>query len=125
MGMTAQMASESRLRAMNWLKNGCNGFDMKSPISNPMSFWTEQDVLEYIYHNHIPIADVYGEVVADYGKGEAQGDSTDWGFLMLESLSLILPDVTGRGVFTAASAVTGRNHRTGGSWLRSSHPLQS
>ena len=79
MPMTAQMASESRLRAMNWLKNGCNGFDMKSPISNPMSFWTEQDVLEYIYHNHIPIADVYGEVVADYGKGEAQGDSTDMG----------------------------------------------
>ena len=52
------------LWTMNWLKNGCNGFDMKSPISNPMSFWTEQDVLEYIYHNGIPIADVYGEVVA-------------------------------------------------------------
>jgi len=41
--------------------------------------WTEQDVLEYIYHNHIPIADVYGEVVADYGKGEAQGSSMDLG----------------------------------------------
>ena len=77
--MTAQMASESRLRTTNWLKNGCNGFDMKSPISNPMSFWTEQDVLEYIYHNHIPIADVYGEVVADYGKGKAQGNSMDLG----------------------------------------------
>lgn len=25
-----------------------NGFNMKSPISNPMSFWTEQDVLLYI-----------------------------------------------------------------------------
>ncbi len=79
MPMTAQMASESRLRTMNWLKNGCNGFDMKSPISNPMSFWTEQDVLEYIYHNRIPIADVYGEVVADHGKGEAQGNSMDLG----------------------------------------------
>lgn len=45
--MTAQMASESRLRTTNWLKNGCNGFEMKSPISNPMSFWLEQDVLEY------------------------------------------------------------------------------
>lgn len=79
MPMTAQMASESRLRTTNWLKNGCNGFDMKSPISNPMSFWTEQDVLEYIYHNHIPIADVYGEVVADYGGGQAQGNSMDLG----------------------------------------------
>ena len=68
--MTAQMASESRLRTTNWLKNGCNGFDMKSPISNPMSFWTEQDVLEYIYHYHIMIADVYGKVTAEYGKGQ-------------------------------------------------------
>lgn len=47
--ITAQMASESRLRTQQWLKNGCNGFDMKSPISNPMSFWTEQDVLMYFY----------------------------------------------------------------------------
>lgn len=46
--ITAQMASESRLRSQQWLKNGCNGFDMKSPISNPMAFWTEQDVLLYI-----------------------------------------------------------------------------
>lgn len=46
--MTAQMASESRLRTQQWLNNGCNGFDMKSPISNPMAFWTEQDVLLYI-----------------------------------------------------------------------------
>ena len=60
--ITGQMASESRLRTSNWLKNGCNGFSMKSPISNPMSFWTGQDVLEYIYCNKIPIASVYGEV---------------------------------------------------------------
>ena len=49
--ITAQMADESRLRLDNWLKNGCNGFDMKEPISNPMSFWTEQDVLLYIKLN--------------------------------------------------------------------------
>lgn len=79
MPMTAQMASESRLRTTNWLKNGCNGFNMKSPISNPMSFWTEQDVLEYIYHNHIPIADVYGEVTADYGKRQPQENTMDMG----------------------------------------------
>lgn len=67
--MTAQMASESRLRTANWLKNGCNGFDMKSPISNPMSFWTEQDVLEYIHYYRLPIARVYGDVLADHGPG--------------------------------------------------------
>lgn len=46
--ITAQMASESWLRTQKWLLNGCNGFDMKVPISNPMSFWTDQDVLLYI-----------------------------------------------------------------------------
>lgn len=46
--LTAQMASESRLREQQWIKYGCNGFDMSSPTSNPMSFWTEQDVLQYI-----------------------------------------------------------------------------
>lgn len=63
--MTAQMASESILRTQKWLQNGCNGFDLKTPISNPMSFWTEQDVLQYIYENKIPICSVYGEVVKD------------------------------------------------------------
>ena len=61
--MTAQMADESRLRKQKWLQNGCNGFDMKLPTSNPMSFWTEQDVLQYISQNNIPIASVYGDIV--------------------------------------------------------------
>lgn len=61
--ITAQMASESKLRKQQWVKNGCNGFDMKSPISNPMSFWTEQDVLNYIKKFSIPIASVYGDIV--------------------------------------------------------------
>lgn len=44
----ATMASESKLRTQKWLQNGCNGFDLEIPTSNPMSFWTEQDVLAYI-----------------------------------------------------------------------------
>ena len=61
--ITAQMASESKRREQKWMENGCNGFEMKNPISNPMSFWTEQDVLQYIKENNIPIASVYGKVV--------------------------------------------------------------
>lgn len=60
--ITAQMASESRLREQQWIKHGCNGFNMSSPISNPMSFWTEQDVLQYIKKYNIPISSVYGEI---------------------------------------------------------------
>ena len=75
--ITAQMASESRLRTQQWIKNGCNGFDMKNPISNPMSFWTEQDVLLYIKQNNIPICSVYGDIVEDLsGTDEVEGQLT-------------------------------------------------
>ena len=66
--ITAQMAEESRLRLQKWLQHGCNGFKMKAPISNPMSFWTEQDVLRYILQYGIKIASVYGKVVVDFNK---------------------------------------------------------
>jgi 3'-phosphoadenosine 5'-phosphosulfate sulfotransferase (PAPS reductase)/FAD synthetase len=64
----ATMTVESKLRQQAWLSHGCNGFNMKSPTSQPMSFWTEQDILEYIRRYNLPIAPVYGEVVsADNG----------------------------------------------------------
>lgn len=52
--MTAQMAEESRQRLSQWMQNGCNAFELKSPISNPMSFWTEKDVFTYI-HTTLPL----------------------------------------------------------------------
>ena len=67
--ITAQMASESRLRTQAWLKNGCNAFDAKKPKSNPMSFWTEQDVLRYIKENNLYIASVYGDIVSKDDSG--------------------------------------------------------
>ncbi len=63
--ITAQMACESRLRKYNWLINGCNAFDVTNPISNPMSFWAEQDILMYIKAHNIKICSVYGEIVYD------------------------------------------------------------
>lgn len=45
----AIMACESELRTKDWLQSGCNAFDNANPISKPMSFWTEQDVLTYIH----------------------------------------------------------------------------
>lgn len=61
--ITAQMASESRLRTSIWLRQGCNAFDNNNPISNPMSFWLEQDVLKYIKDRDLEICSVYGKVV--------------------------------------------------------------
>lgn len=61
----ATMAAEGRARETAWLRTGCNAFDSKRPISKPLSFWTEQDVLQYIKKYNIPIAKVYGEVVEE------------------------------------------------------------
>jgi 3'-phosphoadenosine 5'-phosphosulfate sulfotransferase (PAPS reductase)/FAD synthetase len=57
------MADESRLRKTKWLKSGCNAFDNKRPTSQPLSFWTEQDILHYIKLNNIEIASAYGDIV--------------------------------------------------------------
>ena len=64
-GITAQMADESRLRASTWMKNGCNAFNAKDPVSNPLSVWLEQDILKYIKENNLPICSVYGDVIYD------------------------------------------------------------
>lgn len=61
--IVATLAEESNLRKTDWIRNGCNAFEGKRPMSKPMSFWTEQDVLEYIYRFDIKIAPPYGEIV--------------------------------------------------------------
>ena len=57
------MATESKVREAGWLKTGCNAFEGERPISQPMSFWTEQDIYQYIKKNDLRIASVYGQVV--------------------------------------------------------------
>jgi len=63
------MADESRVRKQAWLRNGCNAFEGRNKHSQPMAFWTEQDVLEYIRITGLEIAPVYGEVVYVDKKG--------------------------------------------------------
>lgn len=73
----AQMAEESRKRTIAWMRTGCNSFEAKRPQSNPMAFWTEQDVLRYIKQNNIQIASIYGEIVVDYETmGMTEGQYT-------------------------------------------------
>ena len=57
------MAEESRLRKQKWIQHGCNAFNEKRPTSQPLSFWTEQDILHYINQNNIDIAEIYGDIV--------------------------------------------------------------
>ena len=69
----ATMACESELREKAWLNNGCNAFEAKCPQSSPMSFWTEQDVLEYLRRYKVPYASVYGDIVEENGKLRTTG----------------------------------------------------
>lgn len=80
MPITGEMAQESRLRTQKWVQHGCNMFDAKHPKSCPMSFWTENDVLQYIYENKLPICSVYGEIVKADTDIAGQMDLEDWGF---------------------------------------------
>lgn len=78
----ATMASESVMRTQKWLQDGCNAFNVTRPHSNPMSFWTERDVLLYIKENNLPICSVYGEIVTDYeamGQCDNQMSFADFG----------------------------------------------
>lgn len=63
--IVATMAEESQMRQQAWIRTGCNAFDSKHKISKPMSFWTNQDVLQYIKENNIKIPSVYGDICAD------------------------------------------------------------
>ena len=44
---------------------GCNVYDGNSIKSQPIAFWTKQDVLRFVTENNIPICTVYGNVIKD------------------------------------------------------------
>ena len=63
------MATESKIREQAWIRTGCNSFESKKQKSAPMSFWTEQDVLQYIKQFNIPYCSIYGDIVPTGEKG--------------------------------------------------------
>lgn len=71
--MIGTMASESPNREQSWLQNGCNAFSAKVPTSQPLSFWTEQDILHYIKQYNVPYCPVYGEIRVKQGADSIDG----------------------------------------------------
>lgn len=57
--------SESMRRKSAYLKVGCNAYTKKNPSSQPISFWTEQDILAYLKLTAIPYANIYGDIIHD------------------------------------------------------------
>ncbi len=68
------MAGESVARKRDYLKTGCNAFDKGKPQSQPMGFWTEQDVLTYLLTYQIPYCSIYGDIVKSGDKLETTGE---------------------------------------------------
>lgn len=58
------LTEESQLREQAWVRHGCNAFEAANKTSQPLSFWSEQDVLRYIFEEGLEIASVYGDIVA-------------------------------------------------------------
>lgn len=57
--ITGIMASESKMRAGQWVRSGgCNVFGEKS-ASRPLSIWTEEDVWNYIHRENLAISEIY------------------------------------------------------------------
>ena len=72
MPIIGTMACESVRRQSAYLLNGCNAFHKKEPTSQPLSFWLEQDVLQYLKLTGIPYASIYGGIVTDLKTGKLQ-----------------------------------------------------
>ena len=59
------MANESKMRESAYMKTGCNSFTEGQEKCNPLGFWTEQDILEYIIKFNLSYAPVYGDIIRD------------------------------------------------------------
>lgn len=57
--ITGEMASDSRDRQEQYLKNGCNSFDRDIPKSTPLAIWNEKDIWDYIRRFDLKYPAVY------------------------------------------------------------------
>jgi 3'-phosphoadenosine 5'-phosphosulfate sulfotransferase (PAPS reductase)/FAD synthetase len=57
------MADDDKKREQDYLKTGCNAFNLKRPMSNPLGFWTQQDILMYLKQYNISYCSIYGDII--------------------------------------------------------------
>lgn len=53
------MAEESRLRLQQLRQHGCNVYDVRKPVSKPLSYWTKTDIWNYIREFDVPYSPIY------------------------------------------------------------------
>lgn len=64
---TGVMASESEYRMRGYLKNGCNMYNLETPISSPIMFWREKDVWDYIKSRKLKYCNIYDKGIKRTG----------------------------------------------------------
>lgn len=60
---------ESFQRERQYAHTGCNIYDGNTVKSQPLAFWTKQDILRYVVENDIEICSVYGDIRQDIERG--------------------------------------------------------
>ncbi|MDP8268204.1 MAG: phosphoadenosine phosphosulfate reductase family protein [Candidatus Tenebribacter davisii] len=68
-GILGTMAEESNQRQYTYLQNGCNAFSSNRPISTPLGFWTNKDILNYIAKYNIDYSEIYKGEESRRGTG--------------------------------------------------------
>jgi 3'-phosphoadenosine 5'-phosphosulfate sulfotransferase (PAPS reductase)/FAD synthetase len=71
---TAQMAEDSKIREKKYLQNGCNNYNYKYPISNPVGFWTQQDMFKYALEHETEYCGIYGKIIEENGSYKFTGE---------------------------------------------------
>lgn len=59
MPFLGNMAQESAFRAQNLKIYGCNSYEKKRPSSKPLSYWTQDDLWNYIKQNDVKYSKIY------------------------------------------------------------------
>jgi 3'-phosphoadenosine 5'-phosphosulfate sulfotransferase (PAPS reductase)/FAD synthetase len=57
--MVGSNVTEGFMRKTNYMRFGCNMYDIARPISMPLAFWNESDIWEYIHKYNIPYSPIY------------------------------------------------------------------
>lgn len=115
----ATLAEESQLREQAWIKHGCNAFESKKKTSQPMSFWTEQDILTYIRQEGLEIASVYGDIVT------CDDDGMEYNPMPGIECKLKCSGCSRTGcIFCGFGAHLDKNHRSRFQRLAYTHPKQ-
>lgn len=73
-GMVGSTTEESMMRTSTYLRFGCNAYGTTRPLSMPLAFWKEQDILRFLKDRDIKLSSIYGDIVeAENGELKTTG----------------------------------------------------